>query len=48
MENVLNIPEITNNTIQYFVDGDFDIKSYYKKFLDENKDKEELFNELRR
>ena len=29
MENVLNIPEITNNTI-------------------ENKDKEELFNELRR
>ena len=23
MENVLNIPEITNNTIQYFVDGEF-------------------------
>lgn len=22
MENVLNIPEITNNTIQYFVDID--------------------------
>ena len=27
---------------------DFDINSYYKKFLDENKDKEELFNELSR
>ena len=23
MENVLNIPEITNNTIQYFVDDEF-------------------------
>ena len=23
MENVLNIPEITNNAIQYFVDGEF-------------------------
>lgn len=27
---------------------DFDIQYYYKKFLDENKDKEELFNELKR
>ena len=26
MENVLNIPEITNNTIQYFVDGEFSLK----------------------
>jgi hypothetical protein len=25
---------------------DFDIQSYYKKFLDENKDKAELLNEL--
>ena len=49
MENVLNIPEITNNTIQYFVDGEFvenvtvdqvnQIRENVINYIIENKDK---------
>ena len=49
MENVLNIPEITNNTIQYFVDGEFvgnvtvdqvnQIRENAINYIIENKDK---------
>ena len=49
MENVLNIPEITNNTIQYFVDGKFvenvtvdqvnQIRENVINYIIENKDK---------
>ena len=49
MENVLNIPEITNNTIQYFVDGEFvenvtvdqvnKIRENVINYIIENKDK---------
>lgn len=49
MENVLNIPEITNNTIQYFVDGEFvenvtvdqvnQIRENIINYIIENKDK---------
>ena len=49
MENVLNIPEITNNTIQYFVDGKFvenvtvdqvnKIRENVINYIIENKDK---------
>lgn len=49
MENVLNIPEITNNTIQYFVDDEFvenvtvdqvnQIRENVINYIIENKDK---------
>ena len=49
MENVLSIPEITNNTIQYFVDGEFienvtvdqvnQIRENVINYIIENKDK---------
>lgn len=49
MENVLNIPEITNNAIQYFVDGEFvenvtvdqvnQIRENVINYIIENKDK---------
>ena len=49
MENVLNIPEITNNTIQYFVNGEFvenvtvdqvnQIRENVINYIIENKDK---------
>lgn len=49
MENVLNIPEIINNTIQYFVDGEFvgnvtvdqvnQIRENAINYIIENKDK---------
>lgn len=49
MENVLNIPEITNNTIKYFVDGEFvenvtvdqvnQIRENVINYIIENKDK---------
>lgn len=49
MENVLNIPEIVNNTIQYFVDGKFvgnvtvdqvnQIRENVINYIIENKDK---------
>ena len=49
MENVLNIPEITNNTIQYFVDEEFvenvtvdqvnQIRENVINYIIENKDK---------
>ena len=49
MENILNIPEITNNTIQYFVDDEFvgnittdqvnQIRENVINYIIENKDK---------
>ena len=49
MENILNIPKITNNTIQYFVDGEFvenvtvdqvnQIRENVINYIIENKDK---------
>ena len=49
MENILNIPEITNNTIQYFVDDKFvgnvtvdqvnQIRENVINYIIENKDK---------